>query len=191
MPNRILDAPEIVDDYYLNLLDWSVNNHLALSLADTVYLWNSVSGEIQQVMTMDNSTVYISSVSWVREGSHLAIGTSLGEVQIWDVAEHRRIRNMTGHQARVGWLSWNSYIVSSGCRTGAIHHHDVRVPQHQVGSSRNHTQEVCGLRWSPDGCYLASVGNDNLLNVWPVQSGEFTPTINRYLHLHSIKRRLK
>lgn len=29
-----------------------------------------------------------------------------------------------------------------------------------------HTQEVCGLRWSPDGRYLASGGNDNVVNVW-------------------------
>lgn len=24
--DRILDAPDLVDDYYLNLLDWSCNN---------------------------------------------------------------------------------------------------------------------------------------------------------------------
>ena len=46
-PVRILDAPDLVDDYYLNLLDWSpFNNNLAISLAQTVYLWNSKSLEI-------------------------------------------------------------------------------------------------------------------------------------------------
>ena len=25
-PDRILDAPDLVDDYYLNLLDWSSTN---------------------------------------------------------------------------------------------------------------------------------------------------------------------
>jgi len=29
-----------------------------------------------------------------------------------------------------------------------------------------HRQEVCGLRWSPDGRQLASGGNDNRLLVW-------------------------
>ena len=29
-----------------------------------------------------------------------------------------------------------------------------------------HDQEVCGLKWSPNGQQLASGGNDNLLNVW-------------------------
>lgn len=36
-----------------------------------------------------------------------------------------------------------------------------------------HTQEVCGLKWSPDGSYLASGGNDNLLNIWPADPGRY------------------
>lgn len=40
-PDRVLDAPEIVDDYYLNLLDWNSNNVLAAALGPTVYLWNA------------------------------------------------------------------------------------------------------------------------------------------------------
>ena len=33
-PERILDAPELLDDYYLNLLDWSPNNVLGVALGD-------------------------------------------------------------------------------------------------------------------------------------------------------------
>jgi cell division cycle 20-like protein 1 (cofactor of APC complex) len=29
-----------------------------------------------------------------------------------------------------------------------------------------HKQEVCGLKWSFDGKYLASGGNDNKLKIW-------------------------
>lgn len=43
--------------------------------------------------------------------------------------------------------------------------------EHNVLTTNGHTQEVCGLKWSPDGRYLASGGNDNLLNVWPVNHG--------------------
>lgn len=31
---------------------------------------------------------------------------------------------------------------------------------------RDHTQDVCGLCWSPDGKLLASGGNDNIVNIW-------------------------
>lgn len=40
-PEKILDAPDLIDDYYLNLLDWSSDNILAVCLAQTVYLWNA------------------------------------------------------------------------------------------------------------------------------------------------------
>lgn len=40
-PDRILDAPDIVDDYYLNLMDWGANNILAAALGSHVYLWNA------------------------------------------------------------------------------------------------------------------------------------------------------
>lgn len=40
-PEKILDAPEIMDDYYLNLLDWSSSNMLAVALKQSVYLWNA------------------------------------------------------------------------------------------------------------------------------------------------------
>lgn len=37
------------------------------------------------------------------------------------------------------------------------------VPERRLAG---HRQEVCGLKWSPDGQYLASGGNDNRLHVW-------------------------
>lgn len=40
-PDRILDAPDIIDDYYLNLIDWNSNNILAAALGEHVYLWDA------------------------------------------------------------------------------------------------------------------------------------------------------
>lgn len=180
VPERILDAPEILDDYYLNLIDWSCHNHLAVALANNVYLWNGTNGEIKQLMQLESPEDYIASVSFIKEGNYLAIGTSTGDVQLWDVDSARRLRNMPGHAARVGSLSWNSYILSSGSRTGNIHHHDVRVPDHHVGTLAGHTQEICGLKWSPDGRYLASGANDNLLNIWQPNNNSAVHTISQH-----------
>ncbi|XP_033125629.1 cell division cycle protein 20 homolog isoform X2 [Anneissia japonica] len=177
---RILDAPDILDDYYLNLIDWSCNNHLAVSLANNVYLWNATSGEIQQLVQLDNADEYIASVSWIPEGNYLAVGTSNGDVQLWDIEQQKRLRNMSGHAARVSALSWNSYILSSGSRSGKIHHHDVRVANHHVGTLENHVQEICGLKWSLDGKVLASGGNDNILNVWSASSSNPLHTFTQH-----------
>jgi cell division cycle protein 20 (cofactor of APC complex) len=48
-PDRVLDAPDIVDDFYLNLLDWSDSNVVAIALRDQVYLWTAHTAEIVRV----------------------------------------------------------------------------------------------------------------------------------------------
>lgn len=55
----------------------------------------------------------------------------------------KRERVMAGHGGRVGSLAWNSYILSSGSRTGQIMHSDVRMRDHNVLTVSGHTQEVC------------------------------------------------
>ncbi|CAF4608370.1 unnamed protein product, partial [Rotaria magnacalcarata] len=43
--------------------------------------------------------------------------------------------------------------------------HEIRQ-QSAVHVFHGHTQEVCGLKWSPDKSILASGGNDNRLFLW-------------------------
>eukprot|EP00112_Aurelia_sp_Birch-Aquarium-sp1_P016111 Seg3620.2 transcript_id=Seg3620.2/GoldUCD/mRNA.D3Y31 product="Cell division cycle protein 20" protein_id=Seg3620.2/GoldUCD/D3Y31 len=166
VPERILDAPDFINDYYLNLLDWSGGSQLAVALSNNVYLWDSGTGNIVHLCQLDSAGSYVSSLKWEKGNCYLAIGTSDSNVQLWDIEKSKKLRTLPGHASRVGSLSWNSHILSSGCRSGAIHHHDVRIPQHQIGVLSSHSQEVCGLEWSPDGKYLASGGNDNLVNIW-------------------------
>ena len=49
---RILDAPDLLNDYYLNLVDWSCNNHLAVALGAHVYIWNRISGSITPLLSL-------------------------------------------------------------------------------------------------------------------------------------------
>lgn len=167
-PVRILDAPDLLDDYYLNLLSWSSNNQLAVALSQSVYLWDAASGEINELMNLEqDANDYVSSVAWIQQGgSHIAVGTANNTVQLWDVQAQKKVRTLTGHSARVGALAWNEHILSSGSRDTTILNHDVRIQSHVVGRMAHHTQEVCGLAWSPDGKFLASGANDNALCIW-------------------------
>ena len=51
-----------------------------------------------------------------------------------------------------------------------------------MATLNNHSQEICGLSWSPDGRYLASGGNDNVLSVWPNHIGEDLPPLYSLTH---------
>lgn len=189
MPERILDAPAFLDDYYLNLLDWSSTNILAVALSDAVYTWHAETGSIDMLMESpdEQENGYPSAVSWSEDGNFVAIGTSWNEIELWDVGQKKKLRTMAGHAARVGALSWNSFLLASGSRSGAIHHHDVRVANHLQSEINFHTQDVCGLKWSYDKRHLASGGNDNVLAVWSADPSVSTPLHSFTQHQSAVK----
>jgi cell division cycle protein 20 (cofactor of APC complex) len=89
-----LDAPDLMDDYYLNLLDWSKDNVIAIALGKSVYVWNATTGASSQLMQTDTTNDYVSSLCWAKVGntSLLAIGTNSSEVQWWDVTAQKLVR---------------------------------------------------------------------------------------------------
>lgn len=168
-PSRILDAPDLVDDYYLNLISWSDDNILAVALAHCVYLWNAATGEIQHLATVTGNDDYVTSVAWCTMPGHskyIAIGTNSNTIQLWDAQAIKRVRTLYGHSGRVASLAWNQHWLTSGGRDSLILQHDVRAAAHLVSKYRAHEQEVCGLKWNDEGTCLASGGNENFLCIW-------------------------
>ncbi|XP_071657952.1 cell division cycle protein 20 homolog B isoform X2 [Patagioenas fasciata] len=159
------------NDYYLNILDWSLENLIAVAVGPAAHIWNGETLQAIESIGLNSSSKYISSLAWIKEGTCLAVGTSDGEVQLWDIETKKRLRNMFGHLSVVGALSWNCYILSSGSRLGSIHHHDVRVAQHHVGTLCQNKQSICSLKWSLTNQLLASGSSDGILNVWPGDPG--------------------
>lgn len=165
VPYRVLDAPELLDDFYLNLVDWGLQDVLAVGLGDSVYLWDGLTQLVERLCVLENKDK-VTSLSWIGSGTHLAIGTLKGLVEIWDATKIKCVRTMTGHKFRVSALAWNEHILLSGSRDRIIYNRDVRVQNHYVNSFDSHKQEVCGLKWNVEENKLASGGNDNNLFIW-------------------------
>lgn len=183
-PYKVLDAPALLDDFYLNLVDWSPHNVLAVGLGYCVYLWNACSSKVTKLcdLGVDDS---VCSVGWAQRGTHLAIGTTNGKIQIWDASRCKRVRTMEGHRYRVGALAWSSSILSSGSRDKSILQRDIRAPEDFVSKLSGHKSEVCGLKWSYDNRELASGGNDNKLFVWNQHSTQ--PVLKYCEHTAAVK----
>lgn len=184
-PERVLDAPGLVDDYYLNLLDWSSGNQVAIGLERSVYVWSAESGSVSSLMECPADT-YIASVKWSGDGAYVAAGLGTGEVQIWDVEDQTKLRSMYGHETRVGVMGWNKHILSTGARSGLVYNHDVRIASHKIAELVSHTSEVCGLEWRADGAQLATGGNDNLVSIWDARSLH-APKFQKTNHKAAIK----
>jgi cell division cycle 20-like protein 1, cofactor of APC complex len=82
------------------------------------------------------------------------------------------IRQMQGHEGRVGALAWSCSVLSSGSKDKSILQRDLREKDDYFSSLQYHKQEVCGLKWSYDEQQLASGGNDNKLNVWSIHNNK-------------------
>lgn len=92
----------------MNLVDWSSLNVLAVGLGNCVYLWNASTNKVisfsrfpfpveskryfwlddwllcMQVVKLCELGIHdsVCSVSWAHRGTHLAVGTSNGELQV-------------------------------------------------------------------------------------------------------------
>ncbi|MQM04114.1 hypothetical protein Taro_036908 [Colocasia esculenta] len=164
--DKVLDAPNLADDYYLNLMDWGQKNILAIALGQSLYLWNAANGGIQELLNVGSDELQPTSVRWSADGEKLAVGFMNATIEIWDAASARQVRKLEGHTGRVSSLSWNHNLLSSGSRDTSIINHDARASSSSASRFQAHTSDVCGLRWSGSGNLLASGGNDNLVCVW-------------------------
>ena len=181
-PERILDAPNLVDDYYLNLLAWGRANLLGVALGPEIYLWNGETCDTSLLMSTfkDNNPISnennegnennnITSLSWMNNGICLGIGLPNGRIELWDVIKGSRIREIEAHIDRISCLSWNNYNISSGSKDKRIKNFDVRSPEGETWTINHHKQEICSLKYSPELDLLSSGGNDNVAYIWDVR----------------------
>ncbi|VTJ73448.1 Hypothetical predicted protein [Marmota monax] len=186
IPFKVLDAPELQDDFYLNLVDWSSLNVLSVGLGTCVYLWSACTSQVTRLCDLSVEGDSVTSVGWSERGNLVAVGTHKGFVQIWDAAAGKKLSMLEGHTARVGALAWNADQLSSGSRDRMILQRDIRSPPLQSERRlQGHRQEVCGLKWSTDHQLLASGGNDNKLLVWNHSS--LSPVQQYTEHLAAVK----
>ena len=171
-PERILDAPNLTDNFYSNPLDWGSKNILSVCLGSYSYLWNYNKLETN-LLTKNKYDIEYCSSSFMDNGICIGLGLNNGDIELWDIEKKIKIRSLKGHNERVGALTWNGYNLYSGSKDTIIFNHDVRIKNHIVMKlTGGHNKEVCSLKWNLDYKYLASGGNDNLVCLWDVR-GKF------------------
>lgn len=61
---KVLDAPGLVNDYYLNLIDWGKNNLLAVCLGEGAFVWNPSTQDGHQFFASESSLMIPTAVAW-------------------------------------------------------------------------------------------------------------------------------
>ena len=176
-PVRILDAPSLENDFYLNILDYSSKNVISLVLGDSVYLWHE--GKSTPVYTCQYDDYVPTSLGFNQSGDLLCMGLRNGGIQLHnvDVAKKAPMMPEKIHRSRIGVLTWKDNCVFTGCKTGPVYCKDVRMGVGKIARKfEQHKQEVCGLKNYHDGNFLASGCNDNKVLIWDIGSGKVVHT---------------
>jgi cell division cycle 20-like protein 1 (cofactor of APC complex) len=88
LPYKVLDAPDLQDDFYLNLIDWSSSNILSVALGPSVYLHNAQTNNVQLLCDLSHTQLpvpnnnqlnivgsdIVTSVHWSDWANILAVG---------------------------------------------------------------------------------------------------------------------
>ncbi|PSR97335.1 hypothetical protein BD289DRAFT_459027 [Coniella lustricola] len=187
-PFKVLDAPNLRDDYYCSILAFdSVCQTLAVGLGTRLYSWSELAG----VQALEDNGM--SETSWVTtldfssaQGKKciLAYGRSNGMLSLmslWDAPtlydrQYPRFR-FAPHveDAPIACMSWkptvsmrpslNPYSPGSLVENEDLletYRHNWRGSVQCLAYITAHTQQICGLSWSTNGTLFATGGNDNL-----------------------------
>ncbi|KAF7420982.1 hypothetical protein PC9H_011501 [Pleurotus ostreatus] len=121
----------------------------------------------------------------------LAVGTSGGTVQLWDIST--KTKTLQFSTKGVTAMSWNGAILSVGNKKGGIRHFDTRINpstkmKEQAKRVTRHQAYISTLAWNVDGRLLASGDSNGTVYCWdargrtPLDTGEFVQRRKKIQH---------
>lgn len=161
---KVLDAPGLIDDFYLHLLSWSKHDIISVGLKNELYLLNNKLSSVQLLASFPYHN--ICSCAFLEDPNTLSIGLNNGDILLYDIAAQKELFRYSSHNERIGVITSvpnNPFLFTSGSRDTLIHSYDKRKGLKPVITYTGSTQEICSLKWSMDAHILASGSNDNKL----------------------------
>lgn len=117
-------------------------------------------------------------VKFSPDGQLLSVGTTGGEVQLWNIANIEKLFSFQDYNDWV-WktvFSPDGRILASCSSDQTIQLRDIQTGQH-LKTLQGHTGRVRGLEFSPDGLVLASGGTDQTIKLWDVNTAHCIETL--------------
>ncbi|KAL5606959.1 hypothetical protein BROUX41_003326 [Berkeleyomyces rouxiae] len=209
-PFRVLDAPNLRNDFYCSLLSWcDTCQVLAMGLGGKIYGWSENADIIllKDCGKNDELEPWVSALGFSsNEGrkSILAYSLSDGELGLISIDDFQQKESQPRFsqrfEGRISCLSWRPKVtwrpslnplhrgalvpnedLLVGDERGCVSYYAVEWPSGKAERALGfhgtvtllarvfiHSQQVCGLAWSPDGSMFASGGNDNVCSLFEV-----------------------
>ncbi|KAI0031791.1 WD40-repeat-containing domain protein, partial [Vararia minispora EC-137] len=110
--------------------------------------------------------------------NHVAIATSKGLIQIWDVLTKKMVR--TWYTKPPTALRWAGPVLSVGGEKGTIRHFDTRINdasrmKDETKKVTRHQARITSLAWNHDGRVLASGDAGGVIHCWDNRVNQLGP----------------
>ncbi|KAH8263242.1 hypothetical protein KR044_006441, partial [Drosophila immigrans] len=159
-PNTTHEMPELCSSVDHNLMDWSLNGHMAVSFGQDVIIWHN-----QDETTMVFSVKRPRSLKYSPNGRYLAMGCTDSQhpvLELWKlqtvreflVADGKYFQKSVGAICAIEW-SQDSEKIVCGTSSGLLV--VLQMPKlRTLHKLHKHNVEITCIRYSPHGQYLAS-----------------------------------
>ena len=160
-PLKVLDAPAVVRDPSLQLLDWSPSDEVMVALDTAVYGWHAGSGSVRTLFKSKDARVVVSACTFLRSrggAPFYAVGQSNGSLALYDAHKRTRLRTVLDQTARINALAFQSAdkLLVAGAQDGSVVWHDVRQKHSAVHKNcSTHKAAV----FSADVAFLTATGD--------------------------------
>jgi WD40 repeat protein len=209
---KILDAPDLRDDFYLHLLSWSKADVLAVALNDSVYL---VSGHkrssVTRLVSLRPTTIgsnrqqhyitCVTCVSWNEVDPHyLAVASSEGIVYVFDAVHAKCIialqvppvsyrEQQEAERDIATVIAWNGTTLCAGGKEGLVYFWDLQSANRHTcyKALHPHRGHVCSLAWHSDRTQFATGGNDSLVMLHDIRHSQQQPLLVLRGHSAAVK----
>lgn len=171
MPFRVLDARALRNDFYTNLIDWSLTtNKVLIGLGASVYMWSERSGAIPVMKhnILADRNDFVTCVSFSPYNGAIVIGSKNGSIFLYDqnicIGHYSKYNGLTAMQplyelnkgtskgiACIKWYNQNHQCFIVGAESGEVYVVDIVDPLNDkinmqiVSQFQAQSQQVCGM----------------------------------------------
>ena len=130
------------------------------------------------IISLDEHTAEVLSVSFSPDGTLLASGSWDGTVKLWDVATRQSFTTLDEYTSGVSSVSFSrdGALLASGSHDRTVKLWDVATRQ-SFTTLGEHTGEVSSVSFSRDGALLASGSWDGTVKLWDVATRQNIATL--------------
>lgn len=163
---KVIDIPKVVVGVFF--LD--DDTLLTVQTDGKISTWSAADGQAKESFLVvqdreEGNSVFSAAIS--ADGSNLALGTSLGNVELIDIRSRRLVREIRQGTGTTFSLAFHpkGHRLATGNRDGSIRIHDLLV----TGPSEAllaHEAFVWDVRYTPSGNSIVSISEDGSVRIW-------------------------